>query len=679
MATNNESNADNGGRFQNFAKGSSIYWKENVSAGVANQIGGLIRDKWGSLDWERSFLKYPTSRELPARKPGRFNRFQNGSIYWAQGAASAYVIVGGGQIEQTWAANDWENGFYGFPTSDEYDFEGGKKQDFQNGSIVWKPEGFPEDWEGDITDGGTDYSPECDASTACGFDARGGPKIAPQKLNTPTPVPPRAPGARTASTPCLTEVATAQAPQTSPPAPATTSLPRATTSTPSTTAPSTPQESQAPASTDSTTSSQESTSTSPNQPGATGRTPAATSTTLPPTTGSTTPQSTATTTPEPTTPSSSTPAPGTIDPPAIETPTDDAVWCRGQGETAGPSASVSRAVETTMCTTRQDAWWASRRDACFLDNNAAIILKNVDGNEDGRIEGVEAMSVTPTSYNATTFRTDYSFRVTDVQDGAVNSIINLEHFCLLREGGSGNCTSVGAPDSQTGLVHVGDELTLSSTFSVPVGAAGSGAVKAAQAMVRLTVAGGASGRPFSQEIQTARVRCDSQTRMRNTTGCIIADTIPVWDLGGYPTLDQYRNHVSLGQQSGLPGFSDNSGFGVPLTRTTNTTTISSNRRTTCGGVTGPRTGGRSCDEYPMAATTQGGGGGVGRTFALTDTFCGIRDTGVEKLGDPPAGRGPGYSVCLIDRGQNSRAGSLQGWFFTKSRVIATDNFLIRPN
>lgn len=354
--------------------------------------------------------------------------------------------------------------------------------------------------------------------------------------------------------------------------------------------------------------------------------------------------------------------------------TEGVVWCRGQGSDNAPPA-VSRAVNTSMCTNRQDAWWGSRRDACFLDNNAAIITKNIDQSEEGRIEGVEAMSIKPTAYNATTFQADYSFRVTSVQDEAVNTFMELEHFCVIRDGGTGNCDAVGTPDTAEGFVQVGDEFTLSSTFSVPVGAAGSNVVKHAQAMVRLTITGGAD-QAFGQEIQTARVRCDSSPNMRNTTGCVIGDTIPVWDLGGYPTLDQYRRHVSLGQQSGLPGFADNSGFGVPLTRITGKQ-VSNNRRGTCGGVTGPRTAGRSCDEYPMAATSQGGASGVGRTFP--DTVCGIRDTGLEKLGDPPAGRGPGYSVCLIDRGQNSRAGSLQGWFFTKSRVIASDNFLVRPN
>ena len=66
-ATNTELPALNNGRWQPFAKGSSIYWHSSVSGGHANQIGGLIRDKWGQLGYEGGSLGYPTTRE---RLPG---------------------------------------------------------------------------------------------------------------------------------------------------------------------------------------------------------------------------------------------------------------------------------------------------------------------------------------------------------------------------------------------------------------------------------------------------------------------------------------------------------------------------------------------------------------------------------------------------------------------------------
>ncbi len=187
--TNAESDASRGGRWQAFEKNSSIYWHPNVANGHANQIGGLIRDKWGDLGWENGALKYPTTRETATRKPGRFNHFEGGSIYWssANGAHNVWGAVrdkwasydwengglgfpasdefkvkdggvgqhfeGGsiywssqtgahvvwGAIKNAWASRNWENGRFGFPVSDEFDFDGGKAQNFQGSTLDWKP------------------------------------------------------------------------------------------------------------------------------------------------------------------------------------------------------------------------------------------------------------------------------------------------------------------------------------------------------------------------------------------------------------------------------------------------------------------------------------------------------------------------------------------------------------
>lgn len=73
----------------------------------------------------------------------------------------------------------------------------------------------------------------------------------------------------------------------------------------------------------------------------------------------------------------------------------------------------------------------------------------------------------------------------------------------------------------------------------------------------------------------------------------------------------------------------------------------------------------------MASTKEGGlatgtRSGVPRTFA--PEYCRIRDKGIEILGETD-GRGFGYSVCLIDKAQNSKAGSLLTWFYFKNRII----------
>lgn len=653
-STSPESPAEDDGRYQTFAKGHSIYWKSSVANGKANQIGGLIRDKFRDLDWERSFLGFPTTREQNGRKPGRFNLFEGGGIYWSSGAPRAYAIDFDSEIWKTWAASDYENGIYGYPTSDEYDFQGGRKQDFQFGkSIVWQPEGFPQDYAGD---GETDFAADCEQNATCGLDARGR-GIAPQDLPTQTPrdrtIP--IPGGRAAQDPC------------SIPAPADADSPTAAEVTPAPTTPTT-ETTVAP-------SSSSPTSASPEQGGST---PADSSTV--------TPSAPPAETPAAPIPSDSQPV---TTPPALEQG-GSVVWCREEGTPGQAPTSANRAPDTSMCSSRQDKWWGTRDNSCFLDSNAAFIARNSKTlKEVGRIEGRESMSVNLTGWNSTEFTAKYSFSPTRIVNFLTASLSVRTDCAIVATGsdglgpGSGLCDGLG---QQTGTAFLTPNVTFNteSTFSVPVGAGGSGVIKFGQIRFNLRVIAtlppnlGPSPAPLEQPVQTSRVRCDSGPNVRNYTGCVIGDTIPVWDLTGEPELDEYRRHVSLAHQSGALGAADLVGGGDPLTRITNTTQIKSNRRATCGKVTGDRPVGKSCDEYPMAATEQGGAGNT-RTFPLCDvpqTPAGYLPSR-QLLPEPVENIGPGASVCLIDASENSRAGSLQTWFFTKSRILDGDKFLVR--
>ncbi|MFI6870737.1 LGFP repeat-containing protein [Nocardia sp. NPDC050406] len=132
--TREESTPANTGRFNHFQNG-SIYW--SVGAG-AHQIGGVIRDKWGQAGWEGSPLGFPISDEAKTSKgEGRYNMFEGGVIYWSK-ATGAHIVWGA--IRDQWVAAGGENGRYGLPKGDEYDYEGGKAQDFQGGKITWQPE-----------------------------------------------------------------------------------------------------------------------------------------------------------------------------------------------------------------------------------------------------------------------------------------------------------------------------------------------------------------------------------------------------------------------------------------------------------------------------------------------------------------------------------------------------------
>ena len=79
---------------------------------------------------------YPTTDELATPDTtGRYNHFANGgSIYWTPSTGGHEVH---GAIRVKWAQLGWERGPLGYPTSDEYTIAGGRRSDFQHGSISW--------------------------------------------------------------------------------------------------------------------------------------------------------------------------------------------------------------------------------------------------------------------------------------------------------------------------------------------------------------------------------------------------------------------------------------------------------------------------------------------------------------------------------------------------------------
>jgi hypothetical protein len=135
-ATDELPTPDGVGRFNHF-NNSSIYWTPTTGA---NAIWGAIRDKWATIGWERSVIGYPVTDEQ--RTPdgvGRFNHFSNGgSIYWTP-STGANVIYG--DIRRKWENLGWEMSYLGYPVSDEVDIgEGGRANEFQNGGIYWWPD-----------------------------------------------------------------------------------------------------------------------------------------------------------------------------------------------------------------------------------------------------------------------------------------------------------------------------------------------------------------------------------------------------------------------------------------------------------------------------------------------------------------------------------------------------------
>jgi len=133
-----------GGAFNHF-EGGSIY---SSAATGAHVVKGLIRDKWAATGWERGGLGYPTTDET-AIAGGAFNHFQGGSIY-SSAATGAHVVKGG--IRDRWAATGWERGVLGYPTSDETAIAGGAFNHFQGGSVYWSAKTGAHDVRGAIRD-----------------------------------------------------------------------------------------------------------------------------------------------------------------------------------------------------------------------------------------------------------------------------------------------------------------------------------------------------------------------------------------------------------------------------------------------------------------------------------------------------------------------------------------------
>ncbi len=134
---------DGVGRYNHFnGNTASIYWSPDTGAAA---IYGAIRQKWAQLGWERSPLGYPCTDETGAPDGlGRYNHFgSGGSIYWTPATGAQAVW---GAIRQRWEQLGWEQGYLGYPTSDETDFpEGGRANTFQNGGVYWWPDTGPID------------------------------------------------------------------------------------------------------------------------------------------------------------------------------------------------------------------------------------------------------------------------------------------------------------------------------------------------------------------------------------------------------------------------------------------------------------------------------------------------------------------------------------------------------
>jgi hypothetical protein len=122
-----------GGRFRPYQQG-SIYWSATTGA---HEVHGAILGTWGALGWEMSALGFPLTDETATPDGiGRFNHFQNGSVYWTPQTGAHEVR---GAIHALWAELGYEQSPLGYPLTDELTTEhrGSQVTEFQGGHIYW--------------------------------------------------------------------------------------------------------------------------------------------------------------------------------------------------------------------------------------------------------------------------------------------------------------------------------------------------------------------------------------------------------------------------------------------------------------------------------------------------------------------------------------------------------------
>ncbi|MEU8543146.1 NucA/NucB deoxyribonuclease domain-containing protein [Streptomyces sp. NPDC048717] len=140
------------------------------------------------------------------------------------------------------------------------------------------------------------------------------------------------------------------------------------------------------------------------------------------------------------------------------------------------------------------------------------------------------------------------------------------------------------------------------------------------------------------------VRCDSVSYL-GRPGCVYASWLPTFALSRTDrAIREAAQHVYDAQRriKGQPGLS------TPLHRLTNKSRIGKNRAAVCKKKY-PRPKGRSCDEYPMASTREGG----------KDEARGLS------------------SHRMINAKQNSKAGTRLNQFYGNNRIMDGDGFFAK--
>jgi uncharacterized protein with LGFP repeats len=117
-------------RYRAFA-GGRLYWTPDT--GVHEVHGDILRSylaAGGPLQYGPPLTDESTAPD----GIGRYSQFGGGSIYWTP-TTGAHLVYGA--IRDRWAALGAERSYLGYPVSDEYPVPGGRRSDFEHGSLTW--------------------------------------------------------------------------------------------------------------------------------------------------------------------------------------------------------------------------------------------------------------------------------------------------------------------------------------------------------------------------------------------------------------------------------------------------------------------------------------------------------------------------------------------------------------
>ena len=126
---------DGKGRWAEFEH-AHIYWRAGVGAFPIPHSG--LFEAFAEVGWEAGPLGYPV-RTHTVLDGGGVQAFQHGVLYRQNSSERGYYVTG--KIGARWADEGYERGPLGWPTSNEFDRDGGRAQNFEHGVLGWRADG----------------------------------------------------------------------------------------------------------------------------------------------------------------------------------------------------------------------------------------------------------------------------------------------------------------------------------------------------------------------------------------------------------------------------------------------------------------------------------------------------------------------------------------------------------